>query len=231
MESLRCHRSQKRATSNLGKCREVLGSLLFAGNDGAEALDRSSIPLHRKTALKPAGRETIMVARTLVTSPRWRNASCLLAAALFVTVSFGMRTVSAEECGPHCDPRTHPSQYSDPRCESRRSGPRLERDELRCDTRVQPRRVDHHAPPATPPSQASSTGQMPAIGSVDSQQSRPAERDVGFDDAFVTQGNAQQAGGANPGSAPGANPGGAAGANPGLGGAAADAHRAPPSRR
>jgi hypothetical protein len=115
------------------------------------------------------------------------------------------------------DPRSHPSQHGDPRCESRRSGPRLERDELRCDNRVQPRRVDNHAPPTTPSSQASSSmGQMPATGSVDGQQSRPAERDVGFDDTFTTQGNAQQARGAVA-----ANPGGAAGSD----GAAADTRR------
>ena len=121
----------------------------------------------------------------------------------------GLWTVSAEECGPHCDPRTHPSQYSDPRCESMRSGPRLERDELRCDPRVQ-RRGGNHAPPIPPSQASSSTEQTPPIRSVDGQQSRPAERDVGFDDAFVTRGNAQQAGGE-------------VGAD--------DAHRAPRSRR
>jgi hypothetical protein len=164
-----------------------------------------------------------MDACTLITPAGWRNAPRFLAVALLAISCFATRNVSAADD----DRPTHPSQYGDPRCESRRSGPRLERDELRCDSRVQPRRTNQHAPPSTPPSSslhAPSAGQLPSIGPANTHEpSRPVERDVGFDDALVTQGNAQQqavganpgAAGANPGIA-GANPGAAAGANPGV---------------
>ncbi len=157
-----------------------------------------------------------MDACALLASTRWRTAPAVLAAVLFALNGPGMRSASAEECGPHCDPRVHPSQYSDPRCESRRTGSRLDRDELRCDTR-QPRRADH--PPSTKPppatANAPATGQMPAVSPADAgPPPRAVERDVGFDDAFVTQGNAAQSAGAT-----GANPG--AGANPGSPAAAA----------
>jgi hypothetical protein len=185
---------------------------------------------------------------TLAASTRWRTTSRVLATVLLMLNGFGMRGVSAEECGPHCDPRIHPSQYSDPRCESRRTGSRLDRDELRCDTRGQPRRADHPLPPTKPPLgpfNGPSAGQMPAVSPADAgPPPRAVERDVGFDDAFITQGNAAQAAGAaggNPGAAgagAGANPGGAAAAaagpsNPGAAAAAAapGASRASSSRR
>jgi hypothetical protein len=153
-----------------------------------------------------------MDAHTLVTSAGWRNALCLLAAALLAVVCFATRNVSAAED----DRSTHPSQYGDPRCESRRSGPRLKRDELRCDNRAQPRRINHTAPPNTPsplPFHIPSAGQFPAIGPANShQQSHAVGRDVGFEDALAPAGN-------------GANPGAAA-----PGGTAFDPRRAP-SRR
>ncbi len=133
----------------------------------------------------------------LIVSTGWCEATRVLTAALFVLAGFAVPIVSAEEL------RTHPSQYSDPRCESRRIGPHLYRDELRCDPRVQPRRANNPPPPSQSPSQpprAPSSGQL-------SPPSRGVERDVGFDDAFVTLGNTQQSVGAA-----GANPSGAAGA-------------------
>jgi hypothetical protein len=137
-----------------------------------------------------------MDVRVLVVSAARRNAIRVLTAALFVLAGFAVRIVSAEEL------RTHPSQYSDPRCESRRVGPHLDRDELRCDPRFQPRRANSPTTPTQssfPPPRAPSPVQM-------SPPSRGIERDVGFDDAFVTLGNTQQTVGAA-----GANPGGAAG--------------------
>jgi hypothetical protein len=162
-----------------------------------------------------------MNARALMIFAGW-PAPRVLTSALFVLAGVGMQTVSAEE------PRTHPSQYSDPRCESRRTGPHLDRDELRCDPRAQPRRAGHPPPPTKPtppPTNAPAVGQAPAV-SPGNQPSRVIERDVGFDDAFTTQGNAAQAAGAagaNPGAAGAGgsvNPGGAAAAAgpPGLGG-------------
>ncbi len=140
----------------------------------------------------------VMDVYTLVTSAGWRNAPRFLAAALLAVGCFATRSVSAAED----DRLSHPSQYGDPRCESRRSGPRLHRDELRCDNRVQPRRINHTAPPSTPsslPFHIPSAGQFPSIGPGNThQQSRAVEREVGFDDALGAPGN-----GPNPGAAPG----------------------------
>jgi hypothetical protein len=164
-----------------------------------------------------------MNARALMILAGSRPAPRVLMSALFVLAGVGMQTVSAEE------PRTHPSQYSDPRCESRRTGPHLDRDELRCDPRAQPRHAGQPPPPTKPPPPPANTpavGQAPAV-TPGNQPSRVIERDVGFDDAFTTQGNAAQAAGAaaaSPGAAGAGgsvNPGGAAaaaGAPPGLGG-------------
>jgi hypothetical protein len=148
----------------------------------------------------------VMDACTVVSSAGWRKATRPLAAGLFVVICIAAQNVLAADGGR----RTHPSQYGDPRCESRRSGPRLERDELRCDNRAQPRRVDHSDSPSSPLSpllEGPSAGHTPA-NSNSHQQSRPVERDVGFDDALATPGNP-----------------GAAGTNPGAAGPAIDNRR------
>ena len=185
---------------------------------------------------KQGGQETGMNARALMILAGWRPAPRVLMSALFVLAGVGTQTDSAEE------PRPHPSQYSDPRCESRRTGPHLERDELRCDPRAQPRRASRPPPPtkpSPPPANAPAVGQAPTV-SPGNEPSRVIERDVGFDDAFATQGNAAQAagaagaspgaagaGGANPGSAAAAAaPGLGAGGPPGLGGSSAAARGA-----
>jgi hypothetical protein len=90
------------------------------------------------------------------------------------------------------------------------------------------RKADQHAPVTSPP--IPPVGQAPVTSASDPsrQQPRSVDRDVGFDDAFTTQGNAAPGGGAagaNANAGAGANPGGAA-AN-----ANAEAHRAPASRR
>jgi hypothetical protein len=73
-------------------------------------------------------------------------------------------------------------------------------------------------------------GQAPVTGANDpNRQSRSVDRDIGFDDAFATQGNAVQGGGAtgaNANAGAGPNPGGAAAASANV-----EARRAPASRR
>jgi hypothetical protein len=169
-----------------------------------------------------------MGADIVAASTGWRDASRFLSVAALIIGCLGIRPASAAECAPHCDRRTQPSQYTDPRCESRRSGPRLDRVETRCDLREPQRKANQQTPspsPLSPP-----VGQVPVIGAGDPsrQQLRSVDRDVGFDDAFTTQGNAPPAGGpaggnANPGA--GANPGG-----PAANSNAAEARRTPPGR-
>ena len=156
------------------------------------------------------------------------NVPRFLAAALLTVVCLGTSSVSAAEGDRNADSRVHPSQYTDPRCESRRIGPNLERVETRCDLREPRRKAVQHAPVTSPP--IPPVGQAPVTSASDPsrQQPRSVDRDVGFDDAFTTQGNAAPGGGAagaNANAGAGANPGGAA-AN-----ANAEAHRAPASRR
>src|SRR4029077_3447570 len=119
-----------------------------------------------------------------------RNVPCFLAAALLALVYLGPRSVSAAECDANCDFRAHPSQYGDPRCESRRSTPLSERDEVRCDPRKR-QHVAHHPPPAPPPTASPPvppSGQAPVSGATDPprQLPRSVDRDVGFDDALTT---------------------------------------------
>ena len=151
-----------------------------------------------------------------------RNVPGFLAATLLVVVCPEMRTISAAECDPHCDRSVHPSQYGDPRCESRRIGPHPERDELRCGPREPRRKVVHPAPSAKPPPPSlpvPSVGQASGSGASDpgQQQSRGVDRDVGFDDAFTTQ--------ANPGAG-----GGVRGANANANANADPVRRTPPGR-
>jgi hypothetical protein len=139
-------------------------------------------------------------ARVVVASTWWRNALCFLVAVLLAVICLGPRNVLAAGCNPRCSPPVHPSQYSDPRCESRRIGERLERDDLRCDPRGRQRLA---APSATPPTPLSSppmlglVASMSATGTNDPgrQQPRGVERDVGFDDAFVRHTNESHVGG------------------------------------
>jgi len=156
-----------------------------------------------------------------VASARQRGVLAL-AAAVLIAPCFGPRSVPAAECGTHCERRIHPSQYSDPRCESRRNGPHLDRIETRCDLREPRRKANQPTPSALPlPSAAvPPVGRAPAIGASEPgrQQFRNVDRDVGFDDAFTT---------------PGSAPTGVSGANANTGGAAAPAaesRRTPPGR-
>jgi hypothetical protein len=175
----------------------------FQAHPSAKSLPSRKPPMYTRCQSGPRAMRggVVMDAGVVVASAWRRNVLRFLVAALLAAVSLGMRTVSAAECDPrdpHCDRRVHPSQYSDPRCESRRTGPNLQRDELRCDLREPKRKVVHpapsvspHSPPPPPP------GQVPVTGASDPtrQQSRTVDRDVGFDDAFPTQ--------ANPGAAAG----------------------------
>jgi hypothetical protein len=144
-------------------------------------------------------RGVVMESDALEASTWRRNLLCFLASALLTVIGLGPRTVSAAECGPHCDVRAHPSQYSDPRCESRRSGPRLERDELRCDLREPRRRAAPSATTTPPLPPVPPIGPAPVTGATDPgrQQSRGVERDVGFDDAAPTQSNPTPGAGAH----------------------------------
>jgi hypothetical protein len=174
-------------------------------------------------------RGVIMGSGAVVASAGSLNVPRFLAAGLLTGVCLGASSVSAAEGDRNADRRVHPSQYSDPRYESRRIGPNLERVESRCDLREPRRKADQHAPVTSPP--IPPAGQAPVIGASNPNWQRPrsVDRDIGFDDAFTTQGNAASSGGgaagANANVGAGANPGGAA-AN-----ANAEAHRAPASRR
>ena len=128
----------------------------------------------------------------VVVASAWSlNVPRFLAAALFTVVCLGTSGVSAAEGDRNADRRVHPSQYSDPRCESRRIGPNLERVETRCDLRESRRKAVQPAPsaktqlPSHPPPSA---GQAPVTSATDpgQQQSRGVDRDVGFDDPFGT---------------------------------------------
>jgi len=167
----------------------------------------------------------------LVLASAWQRGVLGFATAVLITLCFGPRTLPAAECDPHCDRRVHPSQYSDPRCESRRSGSHFDRVETRCDLR-EPRRKANQQPPSAkgPLPLAPPVARTPVIGASDPgrQLSRGVDRDVGFDDAFTTQGSAPPGGGPA-----GANANLGAGANPGAAGAAnsnAEARRTPPGR-
>ena len=137
---------------------------------------------------------SVMDSSVLEASPWRRNVPCFLAAALLAVICPGPRSVSAAECDPHCERRDHPSQYSDPRCESRRTLPSFERDELRCDLREPRRKVVHPAPSVKPPTPLGPVlpiAPAPVTGASDPtrQQPRSVDRDVGFDDALTTQTN------------------------------------------
>jgi hypothetical protein len=171
-------------------------------------------------------RGVIMGSGAVVASAWSLNVPRFLAAALLTVVCLGTSCVSAAEGDRNADRGVHPSQYSDPRCESRRIGPNLERVETRCDLREPRRKADQHAPVTSPPIRP--VGQAPVTSASDPsrQQPRSVDRDVGFDDAFTTQGTAPAGGGAS-----GANANAGAGANPGgAAAAAAEAQRTPPGR-
>jgi hypothetical protein len=167
----------------------------------------------------------------IVVASAWRHGVPALAAAVLITLCFGPRSIRAAECDPHCDRRVHRSEYGDPRCESRRIGERLDRVETRCDLREPRRKANQQTPSTAPPSRPAAvppSGQVPVIGAGGHgrQQPRSVDRDVGFDDAFTTQGNGPAGGGAS-----GANANAGAGANPGgAAAAAAEARRTPPGR-
>jgi len=82
----------------------------------------------------------------LVLASAWQRGVLGFATAVLITLCFGPRTLPAAECDPHCDRRVHPSQYSDPRCESRRSGSHFDRVETRCDLREPRRKANQQAP-------------------------------------------------------------------------------------
>lgn len=138
----------------------------------------------------------------IVKASAWRReVPGILAAALLAIICLATpRTVSAAECDPHCDRNDHPSQYTDPRCELRRTAPNSERDELRCDFRARRRHTGHpavsSATPQTPPHPAARPAGQAAVASgsdAGRQQPRGVERDVGFDDAFAPQTNSAPA--------------------------------------
>jgi hypothetical protein len=142
-----------------------------------------------------------------------RKVPCFVSVALLATVSLGIRTGSAAESDPHLNRRAHPSQYSDPRCESMRGGPDLERIETRCDLREPQRKATAPSVTPSPPPRL--------LGGASDRQPRNADRDVGFDDAFSPQSNPGLGGTANAGANSAVNPG-----------ASADPfRRAPPGRR